>query len=981
MNFDYRLLFETVREGIAIVQGGRIRICNPYLADMFGISRETMLSKSVQELFHEDDREELLEVLSKCRGEDEPSVRRRLMASPDFYPLLWLELSVTFFLADEEPALMCFFRDISECKTEEYKREAERERFETALKIANEGVWEWNLGSGEVNLNSTWYTMLGYDPDEFSDDLATWKNLVHPDDIEEAEKLQLEYSAKDTPSCITFRMRTKSGEYKWIDSTWQVLERDAKGGPRRMIGMHQEVTERVNAQKALEDSEARFKALSNASSGGIIIHDRGIIIDCNDMLQKITGYTRDELIGMDGLRLISNDMEDLVTKNMSEGNEKPYEVVGVRKNGEKYPLHLEARNIPHLGRMVRVVEFRDFTEVYEARREQHLSKSRLEALWHVSRMIEADYSALCDMMLGEAQSMSSSQYSFFGFVEDGALSLQASSPEVMAECAIDNKNPMIDIHITSLWSRALRSRKPVVINDYGARSGAKRVPQGHVPIHRLLLVPFVHHGRVTAMAAVANKSSNYTDDDASQLSAFINSVMILLDRRRIEEELRANEKKLNMALEQAFMGQWELDLTTLTFTFNEQFYAIYGTDCVREGGFLMTAEQYAESFLYPEDYSVVKEEVGKMFERKYSERAAQVEHRIVRRDGEVRDIVVRFTVLEDEAGRPFKAVGVNQDITQIKQIEDEVASQRRRLSDIIEGTNIGTWEWNVQTGETFFNERWADIIGYTLEEISPTNIDTWMKFCHPEDLEASGDLLNRHFSGELDYYECEARMRHREGHWVWVLDKGRVASWTVDGKPLLMSGTHQDITKRKENEEKIRYLATHDSLTGLPSLRLARDRIEQAVYLAKRKNKLSAIFFIDLDGFKAVNDTLGHDAGDALLIETGQRLKSCVREMDTVARIGGDEFLAVLSEIKCLEDAGKVAEKMLASISEPYPYKQHETRVGASIGIAVWATCLDDVSIDELLRNADAAMYSVKNSGKNGYAFSERVKGKKLPGC
>ena len=144
------------------------------------------------------------------------------------------------------------------------------------------------------------------------------------------------------------------------------------------------------------------------------------------------------------------------------------------------------------------------------------------------------------------------------------------------------------------------------------------------------------------------------------------------------------------------------------------------------------------------------------------------------------------------------------EITRRKQAEMAVAQERERLSYILRGTNVGTWEWNIQTGEAVFNERWAEIIGYTLEELAPVSIDTWVKFGHPDDLKRSGELLEKHFRGELDYYECEARMRHKDGRWVWVLDRGRVHSWTDDGKPMWMSGTHQDITGRKHMEEVLR---------------------------------------------------------------------------------------------------------------------------------------------------------------------------------
>ena len=143
---------------------------------------------------------------------------------------------------------------------------------------------------------------------------------------------------------------------------------------------------------------------------------------------------------------------------------------------------------------------------------------------------------------------------------------------------------------------------------------------------------------------------------------------------------------------------------------------------------------------------------------------------------------------------------INTMLEVIRHSRDILQQERRRLNDILVGTNVGTWEWSVQTGEVVFNERWAEIIGYRLEELEPVSIESWMKFAHPDDLKVSSALLEKHFSGELPFYECEARLRHKDGRWVWVLDRGKVAAWTEDGKPLVISGTHQDISARKEAE-------------------------------------------------------------------------------------------------------------------------------------------------------------------------------------
>lgn len=142
-------------------------------------------------------------------------------------------------------------------------------------------------------------------------------------------------------------------------------------------------------------------------------------------------------------------------------------------------------------------------------------------------------------------------------------------------------------------------------------------------------------------------------------------------------------------------------------------------------------------------------------------------------------------------------------LVEATRIKQRHRQDENRLAMVIEGTNIGTWEWNIQTGETIFNKRWAEIVGYTLTELQPISIQTWLNLAHPEDLKQSAVLLERHFSGELDYYDVKCRMRHKLGHWVWVHDRGRVMSWTAEGKPLLMSGTHADITEQIAMNEAI----------------------------------------------------------------------------------------------------------------------------------------------------------------------------------
>ena len=173
-------------------------------------------------------------------------------------------------------------------------------------------------------------------------------------------------------------------------------------------------------------------------------------------------------------------------------------------------------------------------------------------------------------------------------------------------------------------------------------------------------------------------------------------------------------------------------------------------------------------------------------------------------DGTIRHVRAVAHAARDAEGAVTEFVGSVEDITDRLLAGRALDDERVRLAAIIEGTGVGTWEWNVQTGETRFNARWAEIVGVTLQELGPTSIQTWSDLAHPDDLAHSGELLQAHFAGHTSAYECEARMRHRDGHWVWVLDRGKVLTRTADGQPEWMFGTHLDITARKAQEARLR---------------------------------------------------------------------------------------------------------------------------------------------------------------------------------
>jgi PAS domain S-box-containing protein len=217
----------------------------------------------------------------------------------------------------------------------------------------------------------------------------------------------------------------------------------------------------------------------------------------------------------------------------------------------------------------------------------------------------------------------------------------------------------------------------------------------------------------------------------------------------------------------------------------------------------MTAEGFRYTdIVHPDDLKTTVDEVRYNLRNKID--TYEQSYRLKHKEGNYKWFYDLTRVIRDNNGDVISIRGYMFDQTNIKESEKILEEQKVKFEGFIKGTNVGTWEWNVQTGETTFNERWAEIIGYTLDELAPVSIDTWMKYAHPDDLKRSGKLLEKHFKGEIDYYEFESRMKHKNGEWIWVLDRGKVAKWDEEGKPLIMLGTHQDITYRKRNEEELK---------------------------------------------------------------------------------------------------------------------------------------------------------------------------------
>jgi PAS domain S-box-containing protein len=265
-------------------------------------------------------------------------------------------------------------------------------------------------------------------------------------------------------------------------------------------------------------------------------------------------------------------------------------------------------------------------------------------------------------------------------------------------------------------------------------------------------------------------------------------------------QLRLSElaDRLTLAIEGGSDGLWDwMDVGAEAEWWSPSFYAMLGY----QPSELAASIGSFTSLLHPRHLAKCQQATEEALS---GARAFDMELLLRTQAGEYRWFRSRAKVYFDAAGRATRMAGSLQDIHDRKQAERDLGRERQRLGHILEGTNVGTWEWNIETGETHFNERWAQIIGRTLDELGTTTIQAWTETTHPEDQSRSAVLLEAHFNGDLAYYECETRMQHKDGHWVWVLDRGKLFSRSDDGRPRWMAGTRMDITQRKLAEQALR---------------------------------------------------------------------------------------------------------------------------------------------------------------------------------
>ncbi len=308
-------------------------------------------------------------------------------------------------------------------------------------------------------------------------------------------------------------------------------------------------------------------------------------------------------------------------------------------------------------------------------------------------------------------------------------------------------------------------------------------------------------------------------------------------------------------------------------------------------------------------------------------------------------------------------------------LQERIAAARRsaeRLGLALEGSELALFDWDLVNNRIHYSARASLLRGGPDEETELTPLARG-DLVHPDDLGEVSERLNAAVRGEAPLFEAEFRIRRLDGTWLWVRSRGRVVEHDAKGRALRLVGTEADISRRKAAEEELRQRAEFDALTGLPNRALFNDRIAGAMARATRSGQTLALLYLDLDHFKQVNDTHGHEAGDALLRVTAGRLKACVRAIDTVARLGGDEFTVILEGLTGRGDAEAIAAKLVESMRAPVTIGGVVVIGSTSVGVALMRRGENDAAA--FLRRADEALYEAKRRGRDRFAVRQADEG------
>ncbi len=691
---------------------------------------------------------------------------------------------------------------------------------------------------------------------------------------------------------------------------------DATGEPRGAVGVFADVTRERTLLRDLTASEERLRAVYHAMACGVIVLDGdGAIVDANEAARHILGLDIAALRadGIMGLRGRVTAVEGAPPAPRETPGvlqvRRPARAVAVaftRPDGVECCLHLDIVPIrADDGRRARVVlSFIDVTA--RARAEEALRASA------------RDYRALMEQAADGIFLMDGARR--FVDVNARACALLGYTRDDLLRLGVADVIDAADLAATPLRVGAVDAGATIRGERWMRRTDGTLVPVE-------MSVAALTDGRVQAIARD------------------------ITERVRAREALERSAASLAAAQRMAHLGNWERDLATGESYWSDELYRIAG---VAPGAVSPGLATFL-ALVHPDDRAAVAEDIRR---GETSGETPPRVCRIVRPDGAVRVIERRPEVIRDAAGQPARVVGVVQDVTARARAEEALRAREASLAEAQRIAHLGDWDLDLATRELRWSDELYRIVGVAPRAFAPT-AEHLLEMVHPDD---RAGLVAALEGGQP--YSRDYRIRRPDGVERTLHTQAEVVR-DEGGRVVRLRGTVQDVTARVQAEAALRHQARHDALTGLPNRALLHERLIAARGDAPDAPRPLALLLLDLDHFKEVNDTVGHEQGDALLRAAAARLRGVVRAGDTVARLGGDEF-AVLLPGADAAGAARVAADIRTALDAPVQVEGQALQVGASVGIALGPAHGTDGTT--LLRRADVAMYAAKR-GRTGHAI------------
>ncbi|MEY4718892.1 MAG: hypothetical protein RL563_1510, partial [Pseudomonadota bacterium] len=622
--------------------------------------------------------------------------------------------------------------------------------------------------------------MLGYANDELKPCYDTWYRDLHPDERETVVATVKRDLLEDRgPYAQEFRLKTKTGHYRWMFSRGKVVERDVLGKPIRAVGTHVDITERKQAENALRDSEAKLNLFIEFAPVALAMFDgemrylaasRRWLMDYALMDQQVLGRSHYEIFPE-----IPKHWKEVHRRGLNGEVIRADEEAFFRLDGTVQWVRWEVRPWETASGTVGGIII--FAEDITRRK---LDEDRLRQL---SQVVEqSPESVMITALDGTIEYVNQAFLNATGYQADEVM---GATPRLL-KSGKTSKETFVklwqDLAEGKIWSGRFINRKK----------------NGEEYLESAIIAPIRQSdGRITHYLGLKSDitEKQRQSDELTRYRYHLEE--LVLERTAALTQSQAQlEKALSRfraMFEQAPIGVCLIEaMSGCIVESNQRLADIVG--CSRSELNHLTWTQ----ILHADDLPNHLDQFARLQNLEIS--VLNLVERIQRPEQVSVWVSVTITSFATSADELPLVLCLSEDISERLHQEQLNSQLLIRVQNIIEATQIGTWEWNVQTGETLFNDRWSSMLGYAHDELQPMSIDTWTSLAHPDDLELSNQILAQHFSGILPFYECEARMQHKEGHWLWVLDRGKVVSRTADGQPEWVFGTHLDITQRKQQE-------------------------------------------------------------------------------------------------------------------------------------------------------------------------------------